>query len=89
MVRERSPVQIRSRAPIEYGVSKCGVLGKNSLNKFWIFMAKNRITTHLVCSECKERNYTQVVGKGRTIGTLKLKKFCSRCRKHHEHKETK
>ncbi|MCX5925358.1 MAG: 50S ribosomal protein L33 [Candidatus Dependentiae bacterium] len=52
-------------------------------------MAKNRITTHLVCSECKERNYTQVVGKGRTIGTLKLKKFCSRCRKHHEHKETK
>ena len=26
-------------------------------------MAKNRVTTHLACEECKERNYTQVVSK--------------------------
>jgi len=52
-------------------------------------MAKNRITTHLVCETCKERNYTQVVSKGRTVGALKLKKFCSRCAKHQAHKETK
>ena len=24
-------------------------------------MAKNRVTTHLACEQCKERNYTQVV----------------------------
>jgi len=52
-------------------------------------MAKNRVTTHLVCENCKERNYTQVVGKNRSVGSLKLKKHCSRCRKHAMHKETK
>ncbi len=52
-------------------------------------MAKNKVITHLSCTQCKERNYTQKVGKNRAIGSLKLKKFCSRCRKHHEHKETK
>lgn len=52
-------------------------------------MAKNRTTTHLVCEECKERNYTQVVNKKRTAGALKLSKYCSRCRKHNMHKETK
>ncbi|HZW61461.1 MAG TPA: 50S ribosomal protein L33 [Candidatus Babeliales bacterium] len=52
-------------------------------------MAKNRVTTHLSCTVCKERNYTQVAGKKRTVGSLKLSKFCSHCRKHNEHKETK
>ncbi len=52
-------------------------------------MAKNRVTTHLACTQCKERNYTQVVGKKRAVGALALKKFCSRCRKHTDHKETK
>jgi len=52
-------------------------------------MAKNRVTTHLVCENCKERNYTQVVSKKRSVGSLKLKKYCSRCRKHSAHKETK
>lgn len=52
-------------------------------------MAKNTVTTHLACEACRERNYTQVVTKKRTVGSLKLKKFCSRCRKHGPHKETK
>lgn len=52
-------------------------------------MAKNRIISHLTCTECKERNYTQVVGSQRAVGSLKLKKYCSRCRKHLDHKESK
>lgn len=52
-------------------------------------MAKNKVTTHLACDECKERNYTQIIRKKRPIGALKLSKFCSRCRQHKEHKETK
>jgi large subunit ribosomal protein L33 len=52
-------------------------------------MAKNRVTTHLSCEVCKERNYTQVITKKRSIGSLKLNKFCARCKKHSEHKETK
>jgi len=52
-------------------------------------MAKNRVTTHLMCEECKERNYTQVVNKNRSAGSLKRSKYCSRCRKHQAHKETK
>ena len=52
-------------------------------------MAKNRVTTHLACELCRERNYTQVVGGKRTIGSLKLSKYCFHCRKHSLHKETK
>ena len=52
-------------------------------------MAKNRVTTHLACEVCKERNYSQVVSKKRTAGALRLNKFCARCRKHNAHKESK
>jgi large subunit ribosomal protein L33 len=50
---------------------------------------KNKITTHMACEGCKERNYTQVIAKRRMAGALALSKFCSRCRKHTLHKETK
>ncbi len=40
-----------------------------------MIMAKNRVTTHLACEACKERNYTQVVAKKRTIGSLNLISF--------------
>lgn len=52
-------------------------------------MAKNRVITHLACEVCKERNYSQYVGKTRSAGSLKISKFCARCRKHNVHKETK
>ncbi|HTM06651.1 MAG TPA: 50S ribosomal protein L33 [Patescibacteria group bacterium] len=52
-------------------------------------MAKNKVITRLVCGQCKERNYTQRVSKKRTVGSLKLSKFCSKCRGHKEHKESK
>lgn len=52
-------------------------------------MAKNRVTTHLACEACKERNYTQVLTKKRAAGSLRLNKYCSRCRQHNMHKETK
>jgi large subunit ribosomal protein L33 len=70
------------------------VAGSRKVQLFKVFkrlrvMAKNRKTTHLVCEVCKERNYTQVVSKKRTIGSLKLSKYCFRCRKHNDHKETK
>ncbi|TET33399.1 50S ribosomal protein L33 [Candidatus Dependentiae bacterium] len=52
-------------------------------------MAKNKVITQLVCTECKMRNYTQRLTKTRTIGSLNIKKFCAKCRKHHLHKETK
>jgi len=52
-------------------------------------MAKNRVTTHLACESCKERNYSQVAGKQRSVGSLKLNKYCRHCRKHSLHKEAK
>ncbi len=33
-------------------------------------MAKNRIVSHLMCEETKEKNYTLVVSKGRTLGSF-------------------
>ncbi|MBN2266990.1 MAG: 50S ribosomal protein L33 [Candidatus Babeliaceae bacterium] len=52
-------------------------------------MAKDRVISHLSCEECKGRNYTQVVTRKRKVGDLKLSKYCSSCRKHTVHKETK
>lgn len=52
-------------------------------------MAKNKIAIHLMCEDCRERNYTHVVSKKRVAGSLQLKKYCSRCRSHRQHKETK
>ncbi len=52
-------------------------------------MAKNKVITSLSCEDCKHRNYTQLVSKKRTVGSLRLKKYCAWCRKHNLHKETK
>ncbi|OGP33539.1 MAG: 50S ribosomal protein L33 [Deltaproteobacteria bacterium GWC2_65_14] len=43
----------------------------------------------LACSECKNRNYTTTRNKKTMTEKLELKKFCSTCRKHTAHKETK
>jgi large subunit ribosomal protein L33 len=43
----------------------------------------------LACSECRNRNYTTTRNKKTMTEKLELKKFCSTCRKHTTHKETK
>jgi large subunit ribosomal protein L33 len=43
----------------------------------------------LQCSECKERNYTTEKNKKNDPGRMELQKFCRRCRKHTQHRETK
>lgn len=82
MVRERSPVQIRSRAPTG---------SKKIIQSIQVkIMAKKKKTvTHLVCEETGERNYTIVVSGGRKPGGLRVRKYCARLRKHTWHKESK
>ncbi|OQX15419.1 MAG: 50S ribosomal protein L33 [Desulfobacteraceae bacterium IS3] len=48
-----------------------------------------RIIITLACTECKERNYTTTKNKRTTPDKLEFKKYCSSCRKHTPHKETK
>ena len=43
----------------------------------------------LQCGVCKERNYSTTKNKKTTTGRLEFSKFCNRCRKHTDHKETK
>jgi large subunit ribosomal protein L33 len=43
----------------------------------------------LACVDCKNRNYTTTKNKKTSPDKLELKKFCSTCRKHTAHKETK
>lgn len=50
---------------------------------------KKRVITALACEKCKERNYSQLVSGKRSVGSLHLSKYCSRCRNHTMHKETK
>ena len=49
----------------------------------------NRTIITLECKTCKERNYTTTKNKKKTQDKLALSKYCPRCRKHVEHKETK
>jgi large subunit ribosomal protein L33 len=43
----------------------------------------------LQCTDCKSRNYVTTKNKKTTTDRLELSKFCRRCRKHTDHKETK
>jgi large subunit ribosomal protein L33 len=43
----------------------------------------------LQCTECKSRNYVTTKNKKTTTERLEFKKFCRRCRRHINHKETK
>ncbi|MDH3258020.1 MAG: 50S ribosomal protein L33 [Deltaproteobacteria bacterium] len=43
----------------------------------------------LACAECRNRNYTTTKNKRTMTDKLELKKYCSTCRKHTIHKETK
>ena len=43
----------------------------------------------LACQECKRRNYVTTKNKKKTTERLQMKKFCSWCRSHTAHKETK
>ena len=51
-------------------------------------MASDRFVFMLACSECDNRNYHYVRGRRREK-KLEMKKFCSACKKHTLHKETK
>jgi len=48
-----------------------------------------RVTIHMACEECKERNYTTFKNKKNNPDRLEVKKYCHRCRNHTLHKETK
>ena len=53
-------------------------------------MAKGAATIiTLQCPTCKERNYTTTKNKKNDPDRLELRKFCSRCRAHTPHRETK
>jgi large subunit ribosomal protein L33 len=43
----------------------------------------------LVCQDCKRKNYGTTKNKRRTPDKLELKKYCSHCRTHTRHKESK
>ena len=45
--------------------------------------------SRLACMECKERNYITKKNRRNDPDRLELKKFCPRCSKHTEHRETR
>ncbi|HEY2703100.1 MAG TPA: 50S ribosomal protein L33 [Candidatus Dormibacteraeota bacterium] len=47
------------------------------------------MTVTLQCPTCKERNYTTQKNKRNDPDRMELRKFCSRCRTHTAHRETK
>lgn len=53
-------------------------------------MAKKdqRLVLALICTVCKSQNYITSRNKVNTTEKIVLKKYCRKCRKHTEHKET-
>ena len=49
----------------------------------------NRDIVTLMCSDCKQRNYSTTRNKKRQTTKLEFKKYCRFCRHHTLHKETK
>jgi large subunit ribosomal protein L33 len=50
-------------------------------------MARDNII--LACTDCKERNYHTTKNRRKHPERVEWKKYCSRCDKHTQHKETK
>lgn len=50
---------------------------------------EQRAIVQLTCSECKEKNYTTIKNKRNDSQRLELKKYCSRCGKHTDHREAR
>jgi large subunit ribosomal protein L33 len=48
-----------------------------------------RVAVTLACTECKRRNYMSSKNKKNTADRIELKKYCSFCKTHTLHKETK
>ncbi len=48
-----------------------------------------RVAITLACSECKNRNYITSKNKKNTPDRLEVNKYCSHCKKHTLHKESK
>ncbi|MCL4370669.1 MAG: 50S ribosomal protein L33 [Chloroflexi bacterium] len=48
-----------------------------------------RTTITLACTVCRERNYTTSKNRRNDPDRLALERFCSRCRKHTTHRETR
>ena len=51
--------------------------------------AGQRITVSLECTECKRRNYSTRKNRRNTPEKITAKKYCTSCRGHYPHKETK
>ncbi|MBI4999847.1 50S ribosomal protein L33 [Candidatus Gottesmanbacteria bacterium] len=49
---------------------------------------EQRILIALICQGCKSQNYITTKNKVNRPEKLVLRKYCRRCRKHTEHKET-
>ncbi|MBI4100797.1 50S ribosomal protein L33 [Candidatus Microgenomates bacterium] len=49
---------------------------------------EKRVLIGLICQVCKRRNYVTERNKMNTPEKLVLEKYCLRCRKKTEHKET-
>ena len=43
----------------------------------------------LACEECKSRNYTTTKNRRKHPGRVSFKKYCPRCNKHTDHKQTR
>ncbi|MCE2464560.1 MAG: 50S ribosomal protein L33 [Dehalococcoidia bacterium] len=48
-----------------------------------------RIIITLACTDSQERNYTSTKNRRNDTQRLELRKYCSRCRTHREHREVR
>lgn len=66
-------------------LTKCPIVGNYGLKE----VADLRVAVTMACTECKRRNYMTTKNKKTTPDRLEMKKYCSFCKTHTLHKETK
>ncbi|MCL1790278.1 MAG: 50S ribosomal protein L33 [Peptococcaceae bacterium] len=50
---------------------------------------KDRMAITLACTECKHRNYQTMKSKKNDPDRLEIRKYCSTCKTHTTHRESK
>jgi ribosomal protein L33, bacterial type len=68
-------------------INKCDYTEEIQFERLEVLLMRVKIT--LACTDCKQRNYSNMKNKKNDPDRLELKKYCKFCHKHTVHKETK
>lgn len=80
---------VRMRSRVQSSETALFLQDNLIFNKIFMPSKEREFRVKLECNECKKINYFTRKNKKNIKDRLEISKFCSHCRKHTTHKETK